>query len=297
MLQKRQKVDSLKKFYDKQQQSAAMDEMLQKMLVQSKTKFEDVGGMKETKKQLREMIEWPIEHKDIFNKLGVSPPKGILISGPPGSGKTLLAMAVAGSNPDIPFYRISGPEIVTGISGQSEEKIRNFFNGVAEKEPAIIFIDELDSIAGKRENAQKDLEVRIVAQIASCMDELTQSEKQIAVIGCTSRPETIDSALRRAGRFERELTIGVPNEEDRIDILKILTSKMRLRETFIYEEMVKLTPGYVGADIQTLCKEASTIAVERIINGRPKDGNDEDIQDLDDIYIELDDFQKASKRV
>ena len=117
MLQKRQKVDSLKKFYDKQQQNAAMDEMLQKMLVQSKTKFEDVGGMKETKKQLREMIEWPIEHKDIFDKLGVSPPKGILISGPPGSGKTLLAMAVAGSNPDVPFYRISGPEIVTGISG------------------------------------------------------------------------------------------------------------------------------------------------------------------------------------
>ena len=139
---------------------------------------------------------------------------------------------------------------------------------MAEKEPAIIFIDELDSIAGKRENAQKDLEVRIVAQIASCMDELSQSEKQIVVIGCTSRPETIDSALRRAGRFERELTIGVPNEEDRIDIMKILTSKMRLRETFIYEEMVKLTPGYVGADIQTLCKEASTIAVERIINGR-----------------------------
>jgi ribosome biogenesis ATPase len=123
------------------------------------------------------MIEWPLKHKSIFTWLGVSPPKGILISGPPGTGKTLLAMAIAGSNPEIPFYKISGPEIVTGISGQSEEKIRNFFKGVSEKEPAMIFIDELDSIAGKRENASKDMEVRIVSQIASCMDELSQSEK------------------------------------------------------------------------------------------------------------------------
>jgi ribosome biogenesis ATPase len=120
---------------------------------------------------------------------------------------------------------------------------------VSEKEPAMIFIDELDSIAGKRENASKDMEVRIVSQIASCMDELSHSDKQIVVIGCTSRPETIDSALRRAGRFERELTIGVPNEEERIEIMKILTKKMRLRPSFNFEEMVKLTPGYVGADI------------------------------------------------
>lgn len=144
---------------------------------------------------------------------------------------------------------MSGPEIVTGISGQSEEKIRTFFKGVAEQAPAIILIDELDSIAGKRENASKDLEVRIVAQIASCMDELNASDKQIVVIGCTSRPETIDTALRRAGRFEREITIGVPNEEERIDIMKILTRKMRLRKEFSFPEMVKLTPGYVGADI------------------------------------------------
>ena len=182
-------------------------------------------------------------------------------------------MAIAGQNSEIPFYRISGPEIVTGISGQSEEKIRNFFEGVQEKAPAIIFIDELDSIAGKRENAAKDLEVRIVAQMASSMDQLSQqdgNEKHVVVIGCTSRPETIDSALRRAGRFEREIAIGVPNEEDRIDIMKILTKKMRLRPDFPFEEMVKLTPGYVGADIQTLCKEASLIAVERIVNG-PKE--------------------------
>lgn len=162
---------------------------------------------------------------------------------------------------------MTGPEIVSGISGQSEEKIRNFFRGVQEQSPAIVFIDELDSIAGKRENATKDQEVRIVAQIASCMDELSQSDKQVIVIGCTSRPETIDSALRRAGRFEREIQIGVPNEEARIEIMKILTRKMRLRTDFNFQEMVKLTPGYVGADIHTLCKEASILAVERIISG------------------------------
>lgn len=223
--------------------------MLEKFKVTSKVKYEDVGGLAATLQQLREMIEWPIKHTTIFEWLGVSPPKGILISGPPGCGKTLVAMAVAGQNSDIPFYRISGPEIVTGISGQSEEKIRNFFNGVREKAPAIIFIDELDSVAGKRENASKDLEVRIVAQLASCMDELSQSDKQIVVIGCTSRPEAIDTALRRAGRFEREITIGVPNEEARVEIMKILTKKMRLRKDFPFEEMTKMTPGYVGADI------------------------------------------------
>lgn len=205
---------------------------MEKYKVESKLTFEDVGGMKDTIKNLKEMIEWPMKHSSIFGWLGVSPPKGILVSGPPGSGKTLLAMAVAGSNPDIPFFRLSGPEIVTGISGQSEEKIRNFFKGVMEKAPAIILIDELDSVAGKRENASKDLEVRIVAQLASCMDELSQSEAHTVVIGCTSRPETIDTALRRAGRFEREITIGVPNEEERIDIMKILTRPMRLRPNF-----------------------------------------------------------------
>ena len=119
------------------------------------------------------MIEWPLKHSTIFEWLGAQPPKGILISGPPGCGKTLLAMTIAGQNKDIPFYKISGPEVVTGISGQSEEKIRSFFNGVKDKSPAIVFFDELDSIAGKRENASKDLEVRIVAQLASCMDSIS----------------------------------------------------------------------------------------------------------------------------
>lgn len=163
---------------------------------------------------------------------------------------------------------------MTGISGKSEELLRQFFKGVQEKAPAIVFIDELDSVAGKRENAQKDLEVRIVAQLASCMDEITHSQKQVVVIGCTSRPETIDTALRRAGRFEREVNIGVPNEEQRIEIMKILSRGMRLREEFPFDQMVRLTPGYVGADIQTLCKEASIIAVRRILNANQREEKD-----------------------
>lgn len=138
------------------------------------------------------MIEWPLKYENIFDWLGVKPPRGILISGPPGTGKTLLSMAIAGQNPDVPFYRLNGPEIVSGLSGQSEEKIRQVFMGVKEKAPAVIFIDELDSIAGKRESANKDMEVRIVAQLASCLDDLEQSGDRVVVIGVTSRPETID---------------------------------------------------------------------------------------------------------
>ena len=141
----------------------AQNDLLEKTRVVTDICFSDVGGLSETVKQLKEMIEWPIAHESIFQWLGIQPPKGILISGPPGCGKTLLATAIAGQNPDIPFYKLNGPEIVSGISGQSEEKIRTFFTRVAETAPAIIFIDELDSVAGKRENASKDLEVRIVA--------------------------------------------------------------------------------------------------------------------------------------
>ena len=177
-------------------------------------------------------------------------------------------MAICGEYPDIPFYKLNGPEIVSRLSGQSEEKIRNIFNAVKEQSPAIIFIDELDSIAGKREDASKDMEVRIVAQLAACLDELdsAQDELDIIVIGATTRPESIDQGLRRAGRFEKEITLGVPNEAARIEILKILTQKMRMNPDIDMKEVVKMTPGYVGADISTLCKEASIQAVSRIIH-------------------------------
>lgn len=150
--------------------------MLAKFLVQPKIKFEDLGGLDKTISELREMIEWPIQFGDIFTYLGVKPPKGILISGPPGTGKTQLALAIAGENPNIPVYKLNGPEIVSGLSGQSEEKIRAIFKGVQDKAPAVILIDELDSIAGKRENASKDMEVRIVAQLSACLDELDVTE-------------------------------------------------------------------------------------------------------------------------
>ena len=248
-----------------QKAAAQAEEMLKKLLVEPTVTFDDLGGLDKTISELREMIEWPLDYDDVFNFLGVKPPRGILISGPPGTGKTQLALAVAGANPDIPLYKLNAPEVVSGLSGQSEEKIRQMFQGVREKAPAIIFIDELDSIAGKRENAGKDMEVRIVAQLASCLDDLDATGEQVIVIGVTSRPETIDQGLRRAGRFDREITIGVPNEEARIDILKKLTKGLRLAKDFPFEELVKCTPGYVGADLQTLCKEASIIAVKRIV--------------------------------
>jgi ribosome biogenesis ATPase len=211
------------------------------------------------------MIEWPLSYKDIFEYLGVAPPRGILICGPPGTGKTQLAMAICGEMSQIPFFKISGPEFVSGISGKSEEKLRNLFKEVAEQAPAIIYIDELDSIAGKRESAGKDMEVRIVAQLMSCMDDLSQNHEPVIVIGATSRPEKIDSSLRREGRFEREISLGVPTEENRLEILKVITKKLRLRPNFNFEDILRLTPGYVGADLSTLCKEASILAVERII--------------------------------
>ena len=229
--------------------SAKAEELLNTLRVEPGHSFEDMGGLSDTIKQLREMIEWPLKYENIFDWLGVKPPRGILISGPAGTGKTMLAMAIAGENPDIPFYKLSAPEIVSSLSGQSEEKIRQVFSGVREKAPAVVFIDELDSIAGKRESANKDMEVRIVAQLASCLDELDASGERVVVIGVTSRPETIDQGLRRAGRFEREITIGVPNEEARIEIFEKLTREMRLRENFPFQELVKWTPGYVGADL------------------------------------------------
>ena len=193
--------------------------MLNKYKVEPLIKYDDLGGMADVIKQLREMIEWPLKYDGIFNWLGVKPPRGILISGPAGTGKTMLSLAIAGENPDIPCYKLNAPEVVSGLSGQSEEKIRQLFAGVKEKAPAVIFIDELDSIAGKREHAGKDMEVRIVAQLAACLDDLDAGSAQVIVIGVTSRPETIDQGLRRAGRFEREITIGVPNENSRIEIL------------------------------------------------------------------------------
>ena len=169
-----------------------MNKELEKYLINSTITFKDLGGMSSVVGQLKEMIEWPLKYKSIFGYLGVKPPRGILISGPPGTGKTQLALAISGEYPDIPFYKLNGPEIVSRLSGQSEEKIRNIFNAVREKAPAIIFIDELDSIAGKREDASKDMEVRIVAQLAACLDEIDNNDSEVVVIGATTRPESID---------------------------------------------------------------------------------------------------------
>eukprot|EP00347_Sterkiella_histriomuscorum_P014105 403362151 len=295
-------------FMKDQKQQQAIQDLTEKYLTKSNISFKDLGGIGHVIKQLREMLEWPLKHKPIFEKLGAKPPRGIMISGPAGTGKTQLALAISGEYPDIPFYKLNGPEIVSRLSGQSEENIRNIFEAVKKNLPAIMFIDELDSIAGKREDAVKDMEVRIVAQIASCLDEIENQGIDLIVIGATTRPESIDQGLRRAGRFEKEISLGVPNEESRLDIIKILTKKLTLQEGIDYNEIVKLTPGYVGADISTLCKEASILAVERIINLRSEtmaitktnqENNEEleQIPGLKDVYINVEDFKLASKRV
>ncbi|CDW86238.1 ribosome biogenesis atpase rix7 [Stylonychia lemnae] len=290
-------------FMKDQKQQQVLSDLAEKYILHSKYTFKDLGGIDPVIKQLREMLEWPLKYRNIFTHLGVKPPRGILISGPAGTGKTQLALAISGEYPDIPFYKLNGPEIVSRLSGQSEENIRNIFEAVKKNLPAIMFIDELDSIAGKREDAVKDMEVRIVAQIAACLDEIENQGIDLIVIGATSRPETIDQGLRRAGRFEKEISLGVPNEESRMEIIKILTKNMRLKPEIDYQDIVRLTPGYVGADISTLCKEASILAVERIINTekvKPADEEmDEDDSDenLDDIYIQVEDFKIASKRV
>jgi ribosome biogenesis ATPase len=237
-----------------------------------KVRYSDLGGMNNVLQEIRQLIEYPLTHPEIFVHLGVEPPRGVLFRGPPGTGKTLLAEAIAGEL-GIPFYRLSAPEIVSGTSGESELRLRELFSSAAAAAPALIFIDEIDAIAPKREGGSssggvKGMERRIVAQLLTCMDSLTatfrESHKHVMVLGATNRPDALDSALRRAGRFDREILVGVPDEEGREAILNVMTSQMRVSGDFDLREIAKKTPGYVGADLRSLTKESAVIAINRI---------------------------------
>jgi len=202
--------------------------------------------------------------------LGVEPPRGVLLRGPPGTGKTLLAHAIAGQL-GVSFLKVSAPEIVSGMSGESEQKLRELFAAASDAAPAILFIDEIDAIAPKRDGGganARGMEKRIVAQMLTCMDALAPGNnangKAVMVLGATNRPDSLDSALRRAGRFDREIILGVPDEAARVRILKVMTSRMRLDGNFDFKVIAKKTPGYVGADIRSLTKEAAVIAINRI---------------------------------
>ena len=225
--------------------------------------YEDIGGLGEEVKKIREMIELPLRHPELFEKLGIEAPKGVLLHGPPGTGKTLLAKAVAGET-NSNFFSLSGPEIMSKYYGQSEENLREIFDQAEEDAPSIIFIDEIDSIAPKRDEVSGELERRIVAQMLSLMDGL-KARGKVVVIGATNRPNAIDPALRRPGRFDREVEIGIPDRKGRLDVLLIHTRGMPLADDVDMEKMAAITHGYSGADLAALSREAGMRAIRRIL--------------------------------
>uniref|UniRef100_A0A3Q1NJJ8 Nuclear valosin-containing protein-like n=2 Tax=Bos TaxID=9903 RepID=A0A3Q1NJJ8_BOVIN len=231
----------------------------------SSVKFEDVGGNDTTLKEVCKMLVH-MRHPEVYHHLGVIPPRGVLLHGPPGCGKTLLAHAIAGEL-DLPILKVAATEIVSGVSGESEQKLRELFEQAVSSAPCILFIDEIDAITPKREIASKDMERRIVAQLLTCMDDLNNvaATARVLVIGATNRPDSLDPALRRAGRFDREICLGIPDEASRERILQTLCRKLRLPETFHFRHLAHLTPGFVGADLMALCREAAMCAVNRVL--------------------------------
>ncbi|MEM3020608.1 MAG: CDC48 family AAA ATPase [Candidatus Micrarchaeaceae archaeon] len=225
--------------------------------------YEDIGGLKNEIQKIREMVELPIRYPELFERLGIEPPKGVLLYGAPGTGKTLLAKAVANES-DANFIDISGPELVSKFVGESEEKLREIFNEAKEKAPTIIFMDEIDAIAPKREEATNEVERRMVSQLLTLMDGMS-SRGQVIVIGATNRENSIDPALRRPGRFDREIEIGVPDRNSRKEILQIHTRNMPLTEDVNLDELANMTHGYTGADLAALARESAMFTLRGIL--------------------------------
>src|SRR5437763_11122348 len=225
--------------------------------------YEEIGGLKDQIKRLREIVELPLRHPEVFARLGIEPHSGILMYGSPGCGKTLIAKALA-SESEANFYIINGPEIVNKYYGETEARLRDIFKEARDASPSIVFIDEIDAIAPKREEAFGDVEKRVVAQLLSLMDGMSE-RGQVIVLGETTRPESPDPALRRPGRFDREIEIGVPNVEGRLEILQIHTRGMPLAQDIDLPSLAKDLHGYTGADIKALCREAAMKALRRYL--------------------------------
>ena len=263
-------------------------------LSNSSVTYDDIGGLKEEVKKIREMVELPLRHPELFERLGIEPPKGILIYGAPGTGKTLLAKAVANES-DAHFISIAGPELVTGIVGKSEQKLREIFKEAQENSPSIIFMDEFDAFASKRDTSG-EVEKRMVSQLLTLLDGL-KTRGQIIVIGATNMQNSIDPALRRPGRFDRELEIGIPNRDSRKEILQIHMRNMPLADDVDLDELANLTHGYTGADIESLSKESAMEVLRRILP-------DIDLQQefipseiLDDLKVTRTDTMDAMKEI
>ncbi|KAK9065388.1 hypothetical protein SSX86_016771 [Deinandra increscens subsp. villosa] len=290
-------------------------------------RFKDLGGMDAVLDELKMEVIVPLYHPELPLRLGVRPMAGILLHGPPGCGKTKLAHAIANET-GVPFYKISATELVSGISGASEENIRELFSKAYRTAPSIVFIDEIDAIASKRENLQREMERRIVTQLMTCMDESHRVAKPddtskntetpdgkpgyVLVIGATNRPDAVDPALRRPGRFDREITLGVPDENARIKILTVLTRNLKLEGAFDLVKISRSTPGFVGADLAALVNKAGNLAMKRIIDGRKLELSTESIdteenedwwrkawtnEEMDKLSITMSDFEVAAKLV
>jgi len=260
-----------------------------------KVTYEDIGGLKEEIQKVREMIELPLRHPEIFEKLGIEAPKGILLYGPPGTGKTLLAKAVANES-NAHFISISGPEIMSKFYGESEARLREIFKEAKEKAPSIIFIDEIDSIAPKREEVTGEVERRVVSQLLSLMDGL-ESRGKVIVIAATNRPNAIDPALRRPGRFDREIEIRVPDKKARLEILQIHTRNMPLAPDVNLEKIANMTHGFVGADLEYLCKEAAMKCLRRVLPELNLEEEKIPTEVLNKLIVTMDDFMEALKEV
>ncbi|MEX2702354.1 MAG: CDC48 family AAA ATPase [Candidatus Baldrarchaeota archaeon] len=257
--------------------------------------YEDIGGLHEAIQRIREMVELPLKHPELFKRLGIDPPKGVLLHGPPGCGKTLVARAVANES-DAYFIHINGPEIMSKFYGESEKRLREIFEEAKKNAPSIIFIDEIDAIAPKREEVTGEVERRVVAQLLALMDGL-ESRGQVIVIGATNRPNALDPALRRPGRFDREIEIGVPDRDGRREILQIHTRGMPLAEDVNLDELAERTHGFVGADLAALCREAAMHTLRRILPEINLDEPEIPPEVLSRLKVTKKDFEEALKMV
>jgi len=260
-----------------------------------RTTYEDIGGLHEEIQRVREMVELPLRHPELFQRLGIEPPKGVLLHGPPGCGKTLLARAVANES-EANFFSINGPEIMSKFYGESEARLREIFQQAQQNSPSIIFIDELDAIAPKREEVTGEVERRVVAQLLALMDGLS-GRGNVIVIGATNRPSALDPALRRPGRFDREIEIGVPDKQGRHEIIQIHTRGMPLAEDVDLKKLGEMTHGYTGADVSALCRETAMKALRRYL---PQINLEEERippSVLEKMEVKMEDFMNAYKEV